>query len=86
MSLYTPQIKKIVKTSKAPYSGFIFDVLEHDTYLELLVYRDNVESFSDPQKLALAEWLYRLKDEIEATGTKCFLGGSEGVPKRLPRK
>jgi hypothetical protein len=83
MSLYTPNIKKIVRETRAPYRGLIVDVVEWPDYLELRVYKDNIESFSEPQKVALAEHLYRIRDAIRLTGTKCHLNGSlEPVPNK----
>jgi hypothetical protein len=76
LSLYSPDIQRIVKTTKCPYRGFVVDVVEHQDYLELRVYKDNIESFSEPQKVVLADYLYKIRDAIKLTGTKCFIQGS----------
>lgn len=80
MNRYTEEIQKIAQTMKAPYPGFVFDIVEFPSYLAIRVYRDNVESFSDSQKVTLAEWLYKLRDTIRAVEPKTFIDGAEGPP------
>lgn len=82
MTKYTPAVQKIFKTMKAPYQGFIVDIVEYPDYLALRVYRDNIESFSEPQKVALAEYLYRLRDAIKSE-VNCHI---EGVTNEPPGK
>lgn len=78
MSLYTPHIAKILKETPAPYRGLIIDTVEHPTYLELRVYKDNIiGDFSEPQQTALFEHLYRLRDAIRLCGVQCHVQGSE---------
>jgi len=76
VSLYNDNVRRIFKTTKCPYRGFVVDMVEHDDYLELRVYKDNIESFSEPQKLGLSEYLYLLRDAIRLTGVKCHIQGS----------
>jgi hypothetical protein len=83
MSLYTAEVRKIFKEYRAPFRGFIVDMVEHPEYLGLRVYRDNVESFSDSQKVLLAEYLFKLQDAIRSTGVKCHIEGSENAPPNL---
>ena len=79
---YTEEVQRVFKTIKAPYPNFIVDIVEHDkrNYLELRVYRDNIESFSQPQKVAIAEYLYQLRDAIRQCNVRCHIQGSEGSP------
>lgn len=79
-SQYTDEVKKLIHTIKPPYPGLILDVVEYEDYLALRVYRPNIEEFSEPQKVALAEHLYRLRDAVRATGAKCHLEGVEDDP------
>lgn len=83
-SQYTPEIQKLLHTIKPPHPGFIIDVVEYDDYLALRVYRDNIERFSEPQKVALAEHLYRLRDAVRSTGAKCHVEGVEDDPASVP--
>lgn len=76
MSQYTDEIRRIFKATKCPYRGFFVDMVEHQDYLELRVYEENIESFPDSQRLGLAEYLYRLRDAIRLTGVKCHIQGS----------
>lgn len=76
MSLYTAEVQRIFKTTKAPYPRFVVDAVEHEDYLELRVYKENIESFSEPQKVDLAGYLYILRDAIRLTGTNCHIQGS----------
>ncbi|WMI33549.1 hypothetical protein SEA_PHREDRICK_179 [Streptomyces phage Phredrick] len=79
MSLYTPEVQKVFKTIKPPYPNFIVDMVEYQDYLALRVYKDNIESFSDNQKVALAEYLYQLRDAIRSE-CKCHIEGVENEP------
>lgn len=79
MSKYTPAVQKIFKTMQPPYQGFIVDIVEYPDYLALRVYKDNIESFSEPQKVALAEYLYRLRDAIKSE-VNCHIEGVTNAP------
>lgn len=78
MTFYTSQVQKIVKTTPCPYRGFVVDVVEHQDYLELRVYEENIADYDIDQKVALAEYLYRMRDAIRLTGTKCHIQGQLG--------
>lgn len=79
MTRYSPEVRKIFKTMKAPYPNFIVDITEYPDYLALRVYRDNVESFSEPEKVGLAEYLFGLRDAIRSE-TNCHIEGVEDAP------
>jgi len=79
MSKYTLAVKKIFKGVKPPYPNFIVDIVEYEDYLALRVYRDNVESFSESQKLACAEYLYQIRDAIRSE-VKCHIEGVTDAP------
>ena len=79
MSKYTPEVQRIFKSMKSPYPGFIVDIVEYPDYLALRVYRDNVESFSEPRKVQLAEYLYSLRDTIRSE-VNCHIEGVEDAP------
>lgn len=79
MSKYTPEAQRIFKAIKAPYPDFIVDVVEYNDYLALRVYKDNIESFSEPQKLSLAEYLYKLRDAIRSE-VNCHIEGVTNAP------
>jgi len=79
MSRYTPAVQRIFKNMKCPQQGFIVDLVEYGDYLALRVYRDNIESFSEMQKLSIAEYLYQLRDAIRSE-TSCHIEGVEDEP------
>lgn len=76
MSLYTSDVQRIFKTTHCPYRGFVVDMVEHEDYLELRVYKENIEEYDIDQKVALASYLYTLRDAIRLTGTNCHIQGS----------
>lgn len=79
VSKYTVEVQKVFKSHRPPFPGFIVDLVEFNDYLELRVYRDNVESFSEPQKVALAEYLYTVRDAIRSI-TNCHIRGVIDAP------
>ncbi|QIQ63036.1 hypothetical protein SEA_MOAB_176 [Streptomyces phage Moab] len=79
MSLYTETVQKVFKSIRPPYPNFIVDMVEYEDYLSLRVYKDNIESFSENQKIALAEYLYQLRDAIRSE-CKCHIEGVESAP------
>jgi hypothetical protein len=83
MSYYTEPVQRAFKTKKWPFAGFYVDMIEHQDYLELRVYEENIAEFNEMQKVALAEALYNLRDTIRMLGAKCHIQGSKNpVPNR----
>lgn len=80
MTKYTREVEAAVHTMKAPYPGLVIDVVEYKDYLALRFYRDNVNSFSDPKKIELAQHLVKLQGFIRNLGVKCYIEGEESVP------
>lgn len=79
MSKYTTTVQKLFRGFKSPFPGFIVDIVEYPDYLALRVYKDNVESFSEPQKVALAEYLYKVRDAIRSE-VNCHIEGVTDAP------
>lgn len=79
MSRYNSSVHRIFHEMKAPYPNFIVDIVEYKDYLALRVYKDNIESFSEPQKVALAEHLYKLRDAIRSE-VNCHIEGVTNAP------
>lgn len=79
MTKYTETVQRLFKTIRPPYPGFIVDAVEYPDYLALRVYKDNVESFSEPQKVALAEYLFKLQNAIRSE-CNCHIEGVEDAP------
>ncbi len=79
--------REVISTTKAPYAGLIMDLVinpEFDNVLFIVVYRDNVESFSDRQKDELGSWLVLVRQKVENAialfGYQCILDGVDRVP------
>lgn len=79
MSKYTTSVQRIFKGTRCPYPNFIVDIVEFEDYLALRVYKDNIESFSEPQKIALAEYLYKIRDAIRSE-VNCHIEGVTDAP------
>lgn len=89
-------VRKVFKEAKVPVRGLIVDLVEYPTspvpfpdghvelargYLTLRVYRDNIESLSEPDKVIASEYVYKLAQTIEDLGYRCFPEGVEETPK-----
>jgi len=84
MNLYTKDVQKIIHTAKAPYSGFIYDVVEYydmPGFLGLQVYDENLAEFNSQQKQDLSIFLANIRDKIKGLGIQCEIVGREYVPK-----
>lgn len=79
MSKYSLAVQKVFKSMRPPYQGFVVDIVEYPDYLALRVYKDNIESFSESQKVALAEYLYNLRDAIRSE-VNCHIEGVTNAP------
>ena len=66
-------LQEIVKNGKAPYSKFIIDIVEYPGWWALRLYRDNIESYSENQKVALFEYVNGLLILSEKAGVKTYL-------------
>lgn len=82
MTLYTDEVKRIVKEIKAPSPRFIYDVVEYPHWLTLRMYRDNFELFPDSQREELAQWFGLQISRIRKTGIPCFAEVFANVPNR----
>lgn len=85
MSKYNDEVRRVFKTYRPPFPTFIVDMVEYDDYLALRVYRPNIEEFSEPQKVQLAQYLYELRDaictiKVKGRKVKCHIEGVENAP------
>jgi hypothetical protein len=85
MSRYTKDVRQVFQTMEPPYKGFIVDIAEYPNTLTLRVYSHNVQEFNQGQKVALAEYLYKLRDTIRGMGVPCEIEGVEGAPPNAKR-
>ena len=61
-------LKRIVSQGKAPYNGFIIDTVEYPDWWALRLYRDNIEGYSENQKVALFEYVKGLLELASNAG------------------
>lgn len=83
MTKYTPQVKEAFKGIQPPYSNFVLDVVEYKSYLGLRVYTNNIDNFTQGQKVSIAEYLYKVRDTIRGLGVKCQFERVDGDPPRV---
>ena len=65
MSLYTLEVAKAFNEAKAPYRGFVMDVAELSESLVLVIYKDNLNSFTRSQQEALAMFVIDLVKKLQ---------------------
>lgn len=68
-SLYTPEVAKMLHEAKAPYRGFVMDVAEFPDELVLVIYKDNLASFTRFQQEALAVFAIDLVKKMQMITT-----------------
>jgi len=79
MNKYTEEVEKVFKTIQPPYPNFVVDLIEYPGHLGLRVYRPNILKFKQAEKVALATYLYELRDAIRKV-TGCEIEGVENEP------
>jgi len=80
MNKYTEEVEKVFRAIKAPYPNFVVDLIEYPGHLGLRVYRPNILKFKQGEKVALATYLYELRDAIRKVGAGCEIEGVENEP------
>lgn len=81
MKKYTEEAQKIFNLTKAPVKGMVVHMVEYPGHLALRVYDENVASFSIDQKVALAEYLYTLRDALRSIGAPVEIERVNGSPR-----
>jgi hypothetical protein len=64
-SLYTTEVAKMFNEAKAPYRGFVMDVIERQDQLSLVIYKDNLSRFTNFQQQALAAFAIDLVKRLQ---------------------
>ena len=59
---------------------FTLDVVEHPTYTELRVYKNEILAFGPNQQLAIMEYLAKAKAALETLNLRIWVGGAHGDP------
>lgn len=62
------------RSLKAPHRGFIRDLeIGRSELPTIVIYSDNLEQFSEPQKQDLVAWLMSVLETMKSRGTPCTL-------------
>lgn len=91
-SRYDKTVAKAWRQIKKPFK-FTVDVQEYDQpthethkyFVQLVVYSDEIQEFSEIQRMQIMEYLYMCKNVIESYGIVCILGGVDGSPPSLSK-
>lgn len=87
--IYTPEIKKAVRSIKAPHE-FIIDIVEYDLkgheFLGIRFYESQWEYYDEKERLACILYLDRVKSMIESFGVRVTLDPVIDTGNNLPTK
>lgn len=87
--IYTPEIKKAVRSIRAPHE-FIIDIVEYDLkgheFLGIRFYESQWEYYNEKERLACILYLDRVKSMIESFGVRVTLDPVIDTGNNLPTK
>lgn len=72
---YTIDMAKKIREMKVPVRGLKMDIRARPNYLAITVYEENVMEYNESQRMALMEYLLRVRDLIMSYGTRCEIEG-----------
>ena len=72
---YTIDMAKRIRDIKVPVKGLKMDIRARPNYLAITVYEDNVMEYNETQRMALMEYLLKVRDLIMSYGTPCEIEG-----------
>lgn len=72
---YTVEMAKRIREVKVPVKHLIMDIRARPNYLALTVYESNVLEYNETQRMALMDYLMKIKLLIESYGTPCEIEG-----------
>jgi hypothetical protein len=82
MMVYSPQIKREVKSISVP-ANFVMDIVEYDfipPYIALRFYESHWRHMSDKERLKCIQYMDKVKKTIESHGIKVTLDPVYDVP------
>ena len=81
MTNYTEEVEAVIRGLGSPYPNFVMDVIEYPGgTLSLRVYRPNVDTFNQAEKVVIATHLYNVRDTVRDFGYHCEIEGVENPP------
>ena len=72
---YTIDMAKKIREIKVPVKGLKMDIRARPNYLAVTVYEENVMEYNESQRMALMEYLLKVRDLIMSYGTPCEIEG-----------
>ena len=72
---YTVDMAKKIREIKVPVKGLKMDIRARPNYLAVTVYEENVMEYNESQRMALMEYLLKVRDLIMSYGTPCEIEG-----------
>ena len=72
---YTIDMAKKIREIKVPVRGLKMDIRARPNYLAVTVYEENVMEYNESQRMALMEYLLKIRDLIMSYGTPCEIEG-----------
>ena len=82
MPKFTKEMSMTVHRLKPPYKGLIIDFVEHENYIGIRIYENQIMSMNEMQKVSIMEYLQLLRTTIESCGVKANFDGAKGDPPR----
>jgi hypothetical protein len=79
---FTKEMSMAVHRLKPPYKGLIIDFVEHEKYVGIRIYENQIMSMNEMQKVSIMEYLQLLRTTIESFGVKANFDGAKGDPPR----
>ena len=74
MTLYTPELRRILKSVRCKYPGLIWDVIEYEDSLAMCLYRDNFSALEvRVQEYIANEFVPKILNEAWSNDTPMFL-------------
>jgi hypothetical protein len=69
MTRYTKQVAEMLHAAKAPHRGFKMDIAELEDSLVLVIYKDNLSSYTKEQQEDLAIFVINLVKKLQSITT-----------------
>jgi len=72
---YTVSMAKEIRKMKPPVKNLIIDIRARPNYLALTVYESNIMEYNESDRMAIMEYLLKIREFIMMNGTPCEIEG-----------
>ena len=73
--VYTTKMAKMIREVKCPVKHLKMDIRARPNYLAVTVYEENVMEYNETQRMALMDYLLKIRELIMIFGTPCEIEG-----------